>query len=232
MLHALFDTGDQQKNGDSVEIILGIPIGIFCSLYAWYVLHHIISPRLSFSQYISEQVRGESTTYHRIKIENTGKRTIIDLDVHIRLLATGVGPFQKNWYGVDLPITLSKIPVLNPEQNKLIGFNLNDSNLFDPDVWGSHITGKAAANSLLITDLLTCGDDAYLIVYVFGYDELSGSRQLNSSHKYRFSDIERNTFYEIPMVKSDKAPSFEERIIGKVVEQARLTAKRLKGRLS
>lgn len=196
---------------DFVLLLLGVPLGVVASLFAWYVLFHSFSPRLSFSKSISEQRRASGEIFHRIMIVNSGHRTVIDLDIHVRLLATGIGRFPHNWYGVDVPITLPKVPILYKGRNKIFGFKLDCPKVFDRDTWGNNIVDKAQKNSLLISDLLDIGTDAYIQVFVFGYDEISGSRHLNMSHSYRLSNIEEATFKNISLVKSDKDHSFLDR---------------------
>lgn len=183
-----------------MELILGIPLGILASLLAWYILFHVIKPSIGFYGSISKHDGDEQNSY-RVKFINNGKRTIIDLEVFVRTRTKGIGRFKNNWNIVDLNTSVSRLPILEKGGDRIIRIYPENTKIFLEPRWGQDITDKYKNGSLLLEDILALGEKSQLRIYVFGFDEFSGSRRLFRSKWYHLDDIVNKTFFEIPVEK-------------------------------
>jgi hypothetical protein len=75
-----------------IALIISIPIGIACSIIAWWILFRKVVPCISFSDEISKTRLEDSDSgfCYRVKFENSGRRDIIDLQIHAYLRIVGL----------------------------------------------------------------------------------------------------------------------------------------------
>lgn len=179
---------------------VGLLLGIAGSLLAWWILFHCIVPKIQFSDSLSKLPTTDENCgwKYRFKIQNIGKRDLLDTQILARLSILGL-QFPNSWSVVKIPLDWTalrdEIPRISKRQNRVcrIFFNrareLQDSAIFPED-----IRAKAADNSLLLEELLALGSKASVRIYVFGYDEFSGSRKLFVSKPYRITDIKEGSY--------------------------------------
>jgi len=181
-----------------MELLLGIPLGILASLLAWYILFHVIQPSIGFYGGVSKHEYENSGSY-RIKFENIGNRTIIDLEVFIRFRVRGIGRFKKNWNIAELETSVKRLPILIKGGDRIVRIFPDKTEIFLEERWGQEINDRYNAGCLSLEDILTLGEKSQLRVYVFGFDEFSGSRRLFRSKWYQLEDICLKTFKEMPI---------------------------------
>lgn len=193
-----------------IDFLFGIIVGIGTNLLSWWILFHLIVPKTSFSPDISKvsinQSKGDMSGYkYRIKIENSGRRAIIDVRITARLRIRGIGSFpQTNWHIVNIPLSSDgdsyEIPRLLPIRKGMtrrhtLRLLINNANDFQTNsIYPESIRKKAKNSELLLDDLLKLGNKANLQVLAFGYDEFSGTRKLFVSKSYSLADIKEGPF--------------------------------------
>lgn len=183
-----------------MQLILGVPLGILASLLAWYVLFHVVKPSIGFYAKISKYQGKENNSY-RVKFINNGKRSIIDLEVFVRTRTKGIGRYKNIWNIVDLETSVSRLPILVEGGSRIVRIYPERTEKYLEPLWGKDINGKLRNGKLTLEDILRLGDKAQLRIYVFGFDEFSGSRRLFRSKWYELSDIEEKEFSKIAVEK-------------------------------
>jgi hypothetical protein len=173
--------------------LIGIPIGILCSLLAWWLLFHIITPKVEFSEKISK-ILLNGTHKYRIKFGNVGRRRIIDVSLHGRVITTGLSSEFPDKI-TDVPIKLKRDywPVLSKKEMKMSSVE-SDHLVFNDIIFPSEVRLMALENTLKLEDVFSIGLQPILQISVFAYDEFSGSRKVFCSKKYNVGDIVEKPF--------------------------------------
>jgi len=174
-------------------------VGIAASFLTWWMLFHWFVPKIEFSPFISKVPRsGGSGFSYRIKIINTGRRSILGVDVYARLVIDWQG--KGTLSGLYLPFSSEgekkfDIPILKRNGNRVLSLFINSVQSFQTNVkYPPTFKEKAIAKTVTMEDALALGKTAYIQVFVSGYDEFSGARRVFESPKYAVSDIYSNRF--------------------------------------
>lgn len=194
-----------------VEFFFGFILGIATNLLTWWILSHLVVPHIRFSPQISKtranKTQDDRSGYkYRIKIENSGRRAAIDVEIIARLRIKGIGSFPRtNWHIVNIPLNTHgdksyRIPRILPlkrdfARRHTLQFLVNEAEEFRTNpIYPEPIRKKAERRTLLLEDLLTLGNAANLQVLAFAYDEFSGARKLFVSKPYTCNDIKEGPF--------------------------------------
>lgn len=172
--------------------LIGLPVGIASSFFAWAAIFHLFAPRIRFSEFVSEQKRGSIGTpsTYRISVINEGRRDAIDLEIVCRLQVQGLNssaPLQ--WKQVNLTIAGEKIPDVEKRSARIIRLLPESTKALQSPFFPKEIRDKCSDSSLSLQDCLAMGTDAKLQVYLFAFDPFSGSRKLFKSPEYRSEDV-------------------------------------------
>lgn len=75
---------------DFLSILVGLTVGVISSSLTWLTISFVFKPRLKFSPCISKLRTEElkSGYKYRIKLENSSRRTIIDVKLNAKLSIT------------------------------------------------------------------------------------------------------------------------------------------------
>jgi hypothetical protein len=179
--------------------LLGLAVGVLASFLTWWVLFHWFVPKVEFSAFISKIPRAGGSGYsYRIKLMNTGRRSILGVEVHARLWVDWKG--SGNWLGIYLPFSGEgekkyDIPILKRGGDRVLSFFINAVHSFQTNVaYPEDFRRKAALRVVSMEDVLGLGENAYVQVFVSGYDGFSGARRVFESRKFHTSDIYPNRF--------------------------------------
>lgn len=178
-----------------LSILIGIPFGILSSLIAWWILFYIFVPKVQFSNFISK-VRTDETKCgfkYRIAFHNSGRRNVIDAEVYVKLRIIGLKPEYPNNSNVfALPLGYNHIPKIRPEKRgikHIIRLDVIKIDELTNSTFPDHIRQNFEENHKLLEDLMALGTDTTLQIFIFGYDEFSGTRKVFESKLYKASDI-------------------------------------------
>lgn len=186
-------------------ILLGVAAGLATNLASWWILFHGIAPKIQFSSYISKTPQepfeeNRSGYSYRIKLINSGRRAIIDVEIMARLRILGVIEQRKrNWRAIIIPVKGSA-SYRNPRMSALVGDQVLELSLNDVEeflrlpIYPDEIRRKAEQKTLVLEDLLSLGQRATLQIAAFGYDEFSGARKLFVSKSYTLDDIREGLY--------------------------------------
>lgn len=198
-----------------ISILIGLFIGILTNLIAWWILFHHIVPKIYFSHSISKiPTQEDKSGYkYRFKIQNLGKRPIIDVELIARIRLKGAGDFPRNIRIVDIPLSKKaishRIPIImsGDDTGKILKLFVNEVDEFrDLARYPDYIKIKSNEKILLLEDVLSIGSEATLQIFAFGYDEFSGSRKVFISKFYTVDDIKEGRFdFHGLTVKTDKS---------------------------
>lgn len=178
-----------------ISLVVGIPLGILASLAAWYILFHCVVPEIRFSPYISKINSDDGSNFkYRIKLENTGRRSIIDMELIAILRIKGISKIRPNnwilfYIQLDEPRILKLKPLREETPRKVI--NLYTENL-GPCSISEYM--NCVAYDKTLECLMSLGADSTLQLIAFGFDSFSGSRKLFESKKYTKEDIKFGKF--------------------------------------
>jgi hypothetical protein len=181
-----------------ITLLLSVPIGAISSLIAWWILNYCIKPEIRFSEDISK-INEFSKSFYRFKFENCGKRNIFDSELVAKLRIKGL-KYSTNWEVIDLPLDNNRIPVINSiikgdrkvREVPRIELGLIDSKHFR--FLNDSIKTKIQDDSITLEELMGLGAKSELILYVTGFDEISGARKTFESKAYKLSDIKEGKF--------------------------------------
>jgi len=181
-----------------MTILISIPLGAFSSLIAWWILNYWIKPKIKFSEDISKTLI-DSTAIYRFKFENCGKRKIVDNSLIAKLRIKGIR-YKLNWEVIYLPLDNDKIPIIRPikgESKKIrevprleLGLIEIKNRKFLPQT----IKQKIENDTISLEELMKLGSESELILYVTGYDEISGAKKTFESKPYKVKDIKNGLF--------------------------------------
>jgi hypothetical protein len=200
--------------------ILGFAAGLTINLLSWWILFRYIVPRIDFSSAISKlpDPLGEndrSGFRYRIKLQNGGRRGIIDVELAATLRIEGLAE------GVNIEIIqipwspdrekrahIVRLPPAKPgiKAARVLRLFINSVEQFHTrQIYPENIRRKAEQRALTLEDLLALGTRAWLQISAFGYDEFSGARKLFVSKSYTLSDIKAGQFQlrGLDVVESD-----------------------------
>ena len=188
------------------SILIGLFIGIATNLTAWWILFHYIVPEIRFSPLLSKIPTNENNSgyKYRFKLQNVGKRSIIDVEIFARVNIKGLGDFPRNIRIVDIPISnklrTHRIPIIPPISENFTGKILQ---IFPNEVdefkelsrYPEHIRIKANEEKLLLEDVMSMGTETTLQIMAFGYDEFSGTKRFFISKEYTDRDVIEGKYY-------------------------------------
>jgi hypothetical protein len=179
-----------------IAIAISIPLGIICSMIAWWVVAHYFSPELLFSPSISKLPDPASASgyRYRVKLKNPGRRDIIDIQLKARLYVQGVRPeFPKTWSIVPMPVSVESFPVLPPgDGNRVITLVAEKLRLEEQSVMPQSVVERVTS----LEDAFKMKSKVNLRITIFGYDRFSGARRLFESKRYTADDIKDGPFAE------------------------------------
>src|SRR5690606_28147105 len=119
----------------------------------------------------------------RIKLRNTGKRNAIDLKIIVRVSAWRIGK-RDLWTHFNIRHNTEFTPILQPKGDKLINVCYFDGYPIEVTDRVTKFTRERINSITSFADLFKMGERVNIKVYVFGYDEFSGSRIVRRSKAY------------------------------------------------
>ncbi|MGZ6317400.1 MAG: hypothetical protein ACXWNQ_09085 [Anaerolineales bacterium] len=196
-----------------VNLLIAFLLGSVVNFLTWSVLNHIFVPDIRFSSSINKREReptkdDASKFGYRIKLENNGRRSVIDVEVTARLRINYPPDVLPNtWTLINIPLEktgdyryhitrLARTRTGEPLTHTLRLLINEISDFRDISVYPASIRAKAKKRALLLEDILSLGEDASLQVTAFGYDEFSGARKLFLSKHYTLADIKEDGTFE------------------------------------
>lgn len=187
-----------------INILLSILIGVFTSFAVWYFTFKKLVPKIRFSPKISKIPTDENNSgwRYRFKIENYGRRNMIDITVIVRLQIKGLKSYQsKNWQNIYLPTTTREFkniiivkPLKKSGRRVLVEIKTYECEYFQRNIFSEEIREASRNKSLILEDVLQLGTQAHFQIMLLGYDEFSGVRKLFLSNVYTIDDIVEGNF--------------------------------------
>jgi hypothetical protein len=183
-----------------LSTLIGIPFGILSSLVAWWILFHCIVPKVAFSKEIlrSKSADTQSGFKYRLKVANTGKRNIIDVEIIVRYRIK-LTESSKTWIWETIKVDHGKVPRIPKGKggNRIFRIYPEMTQCFSSDRYPDYIRKKAEDGSLSLEDVMSAGYKSNIIIYIFGYDEFSGTRKLFLSSSYDLSKIKEGDIFNM-----------------------------------
>jgi hypothetical protein len=187
--------------------IFGFTAGLAVNLLSWWIIFRYIVPRIEFSSVISKvpnpiEENDHSGFRYRIKLQNSGRRGIIDVELAATLRIAGL---TENIEIIQIPWSpdrekrarIIRLAPVKPEVKAahVLRLFINSVEQFrNRQIYPEDIRRKAEQRTLTFEDLLGLGTRAWLQISAFGYDEFSGARKLFVSKSYTLSDIKAGQF--------------------------------------
>jgi hypothetical protein len=152
-----------------IDLIVGLFGGFLLSALFWWLLAHGLVPRLGFATAISKlDDREPGKVVYRIKMENVGRRKIIDLSFRARVYVPGfhVLPGARTTTTiVEVPLDMQHLFILRPRNNRIIWLEVSGvadeyAGYLDEEL----VRSLAERRDGSLEALLRLSDDAYLVV--------------------------------------------------------------------
>ncbi|WP_293372181.1 hypothetical protein [Nevskia sp.] len=183
---------------DFLSTLIGIPIGVVCSLVAWWIVFHGIVPKLDFSEHISKTLdeRSDGLPTYRIKIRNCGYRDIVDVQLFARVYVTGLNPRSPSTRRIVLiPLGIAQWPTLEVKGGAKLTALLSEKAVALTESWyPESVRTMAASGTMKLEDILSMGESAQLQMAAFAYDAFSGTRKVFVSKYYSKDDVRVGRF--------------------------------------
>jgi hypothetical protein len=209
-----------------VGIFIGLVTGGISSFIVWFIVYHVLVPRIEFSDCISKIAGHDGEPVYRIKFENSGRRPAIDIKINIRYGVKRTHNKHHRWMVTYIPFSKDRreqIPFLNPlgknqkGMREVIPLLINDTT-FEENTFPDKIRAQYELGKLTLEDLFSVGHEHGLQVFVFCYDSFSGTRKIFKSKVYTASDIKQGKFERNGLKIAAKALYMKE--VEKVLENA------------
>lgn len=214
-----------------LELILGFILGVLTNFAVWAIFAFYFIPDICFSPSISKKKIALTETdrsgyRYRFRIENSGTRDVIDIELMARLSVLIKG----HWNTIYIPLSPDgspnyRMPILEPVRKDGIGrrrtiflYTNSTDVLKDWSIFPTELRKKAREQTLLLEDLMSAGKAARLQIFAYCYDGFSGTRKLFRSKIYMIEDIIEGRFdpkglsvvskkQEFPASSSQKTPA-------------------------
>lgn len=211
MLRIIVQTIQQTLSNPIISQFIGLIIGLFTSFFSWWVLFRLMAPNITVSDSISKTKSkipvadddDKSGVRYRIKFENSGRRSIIDIEVRAAVRIKGlINPSSQIWTIVHIPMETDgekvySIALMNPVRKSKLRTRLricpNHTDYCTRPLLPLHIREKATRKELILEDLLALGVAAELRITFSGFDELTGARKVFRKI-YQVTDIKLGEF--------------------------------------
>lgn len=166
-----------------LSLLIGIPIGIFCSLAAWWVLFHIAVPKVEFAAQIRRIVDPANTGKCSLRMTNIGRRPIVECTVYAELRLPGLDPANpaRIWL-IRLPLRHDVFAYWPPKNFRYCTFMP-----YAPDARVAPFLTPGTEYS--VDQLLQLRSGASVRIVLIGNDGFSGSRRAVRSKEYFVSDV-------------------------------------------
>lgn len=178
-----------------MELAFGAILGVLSSVAAWWILNHLLTPRIIFSPYISKKKNffNKRGWIYMIKMKNTGSRSVIDVSYVAILRVSGL--HMGNTTGVRIPLSYQSTPFIRRKVgNRILRLVPTAIPRDDLSFFPNIIRDKHGAGILTIADFFENLESAKLVIHVFCYDHFSGARKLFMSKEYMYLDIREGKF--------------------------------------
>ena len=88
-----------------LSTLIGLVTGILTSVFGWWLLAHYVVPTIRFSPFISKTYIHKAGYRYRIKLENSGTRGIVDVELMAQLGIKGLlADSPKSWQIAYVPL--------------------------------------------------------------------------------------------------------------------------------
>src|SRR5512141_654885 len=158
------------------NLLIAFLLGSFVNLLTWSILNHMFVPDIRFSRSISKRERDTtkddaSQFGYRVKLENNGRRSVIDVEVTARLRINYPPDVQPNtWNLINIPLEKAgeyryHITRLSPTRKgervtHTLRLLINEiSDFRDLPTYPAAVRTKAGKKALLLEDILALGPD-------------------------------------------------------------------------
>jgi hypothetical protein len=178
--------------------LLGLLASFVVSMIVWWLTVHFWRPRISFSEEIAEYELPSQESFFQCAFRNDGKRDVVDLEIYVRVGIEGflgaTGWAYHNWKS-----NSSRIPLLSEQKIRRVRlFDTREKIEFIDQP--SKTLRDRVESCRSLRDVLKLGEDAVVVVHIFGYDRRSNVRAHFQSPQYRLKDIRKGTFRGLDVV--------------------------------
>ena len=182
---------------DWLMLVLGLFGGLLLSHIWWWVMSHVLVPKLVFSDEIAraEADFRKSGVRHQVAIKNVGKRSAQNVRIKLRLRVRDV---RRNggrlWDSSYVRLRNDELFVLPPGGMVRLSPLPEETTDFDSLLFDVAIREKRRQGTLSLDDVFDAYSDVDLIVQVIATDAFSRCTRVLESKHYRRSDIRNGVF--------------------------------------
>lgn len=186
-------------------LFISFVFGALASFVVWWLTTHYWAPSIRFSPELAEYELPDDNSFFQCAFENYGKRSIIDLEIQVRIGIYGhLG--ANNWAYHLVRSNASRVPMLSKGNKRRVRVFDTREMIEFVDKPSISLRGDIE-NCQSLREVLQLGTDGALRVHVFGYDSFSGVRKHFQSEPYRLGDIRKGTFDGLNVVENKRFSS-------------------------
>jgi hypothetical protein len=193
------------------EVLVGLCGGVALSAASWWVLTHMVVPRIHFSDAVSVLPDPDyGGVRYRVKLRNRGPRDVIDLAVEARIRfprRSRLRPHasRRSTAILRVPVSVDRLPQLKRRSNRVIHLYTHE---LDPELIPEELRSsleERAEGSL--EALLARFDGSYVQLQVLAFDAFSGARKYYESPKYYADFVRPGYFKGVRVVREEPGRS-------------------------
>jgi hypothetical protein len=171
-----------------IEGTLNVVLGLATSFVAWYVLWHLLSPKIELAPFITkrEDWRQPERQVYRIKLRNMRRRPCFETSFDARIRHRSLNPDSNSFDFIKLP--LSAISIFSLETNRVLRIYTTD---LDSD--SREYLERFGLDGLDLEQLLLQLPESRLTVSCITTDGFSGSRKCFWRH-YTSQDVRQGKY--------------------------------------
>lgn len=183
-----------------VTILISFFFGFVASFVVWWLTTRYWTPSIRFSPELAEYELPDGNSFFQCAFENCGKRSIIDLEIQVRIGIEGYLD-ATGWAYHSVRSNASHVPRLSKGKKRRVRvFDTREKIEFVDKPSKSLRDEIEKCRSL--REILKLGKDGTLCIHVFGYDSFSSARKHFQSELYRLGDIRKGTFDGLNVVQN------------------------------
>lgn len=194
-----------------LNALWSVVVSLVAAYLFWLLSFYISRTKVRFSKYIVKSSDSGERYRYQVKFINIGNRDLLEVICMVRLTVPDKKS-NKNWYmklgHYDMrPVLCGKKWQLKNSSKRsawLLPIKMTDIVYkdFEKGDYPEYIQTAAREKMLTIEDVLKeYYPRAKIIIYVFGYDSVTGARRMFQSKPYTYEDIVKGKFYEHKDIK-------------------------------
>lgn len=186
-----------------VANVTGVIMGVVSSIVAWWVLFHVLAPKISFSDSLAKDTNPikDGNCEYIFKYENLRSRRALNIELSAYVFLPDF-PVKGHNNIPQIPLTktreLAMFPTTDVDKvRRTVGLKIHEEpfiSFFKHELIDSEIRLLAHDKKLTLEQILSLSEGSYIRVIANATDSITGAIKSFKSKDYKLSDIKPGRF--------------------------------------